>query len=142
MKTFPNASILSVAALALVVAAPAAFADNITVVGSSIPATTPVSSAMGTISVAQFNNVSGIYAGDTLNSIDITLSGSGSVTYTAELIANGGSGGNLTINTLTSSTTLKLTGATSPVNLLLSNTYTPGSPIFINTPGLAGEVIT
>jgi hypothetical protein len=84
---------------------------------------------MGTLSVNQFNNTSGPYAGDTLDSIVITLYGQGSVVFNAELFNNG----SLTINSLTTNVTLTASGAVAPVNLNLTDTYTPGSPIVINT---------
>jgi hypothetical protein len=73
----------------------------------------------------------------------ITLYGSGSVIFYAELIPNGGSGGSLTVDSLTTNVTLTATGASSPVSLSLTGTYTPaGGPIVITVPGIAGEVIT
>ncbi len=143
MKTLRNSSILAVAVAALaLVAAPVAMAGTVTYTSNTIPDTTSISSSMGTLSVNQFNNTSGPYAGDTLNSMVITLYGDGSVIFTAELVANGGSGGNLTVDSLTTDVTLTATGAVAPVHLNLTGTYTPGSPIVITTPGLAGEVTT
>jgi hypothetical protein len=144
MKTLRNSSIitLAVVALALLVATPMAFAGSITYTSNTIPDTTSISSNMGTLSVNQFNNTSGPYAGDILNSIDITLYGQGNVVFTAELIQLTGSGGNLTIDSLTTNVTLTATGASAPVNLNLTGTYTPGSPIVITTPGAGGEVTT
>jgi hypothetical protein len=143
MKTLRITSIITLAVVALaLVAAPVALADSITYTSNTVPDTTSISSNMGTLSVNQFNNISGTYAGDTLNSIIITLYGQGSVIFTAELIQLTGSGGNLTVDSLTTNVTLKATGASSPVNLNLSGTYTPGSPIVITTPGAGGEVTT
>ncbi len=144
MKTLRNSSILTLAvvALALLVAAPVAMAGTVTYTSNIIPDTTGISSNMGTLSVSQFNNTSGLYAGDTLQSIDITLYGQGNVVFVAELIQLSGTGGNLTIDSLTTNVTLKSTGASDPVNLNLTGTYTPGSPIVITVPGAGGEIIT
>lgn len=144
MKTLRNPAIIAVAvvALALLVASPMAFAGSVLYTSNTIPATTPISSSMGTLNLQQFNNVSGPYAGDILNSMVITLYGSGSVIFTAELVEYGGSGGSLTINSLTTNVTLTASGVTTPVNLNLTGTYTPGSPIVITTPGLPGEITT
>jgi hypothetical protein len=138
MKTLRNSSIitLAVVALALLVATPMAFAGSITYTSNTIPDTTSVSSSMGTLSVSQFNNTSGPYAGDMLNSIDITLYGDGSVIFSYDLLNPSSlSGGSLTINSITSTTTLTATGASSPVNLTLTGTYTPGSQIVDTTVG-------
>lgn len=143
MKTLRNTSIITFAfvALALIVA-PMAYANSVTFTSNTISSNTSISSNMGTLSVSQFNNISGPYVGDTLNDIIITLYGQGNVVFTAELVNNGGSGGNLTVDSLTTNVTLTATGANSPVNLALTGTYTPGSPIVITTPGLAGEITT
>ena len=142
MKTLRNSSLitLAVVALALLVAAPVAMAGSVTYTSNTIPSSTLVSSGMGTMSVSQFNNTSGPYTGDTLNDIIVTLYGQGSVVFTAQLIQLTGTGGNLTINSLTTNLTLTATGASSPVNLNLTGTYTPGSPIVITIPGTGGEI--
>jgi hypothetical protein len=145
MKTLRNSSIIAVAVVTLMlVAAPVASADSVTFSSNVIPNTTSIGSTMGTLSVHKFDNsATGAYAGDTLNDIIITLYGSGSVVFTAELVNNpGGTGGNLTINSLTTNVTLTAAGASSPVNLNLAATYTPSSAIVITTPGLAGEIST
>jgi hypothetical protein len=146
MKTLRNSSIIAVAvlALALLVASPMAFAGSVTYSSNIIPNTTSIGSSMGTLNVNQFNNISGTYAGDTLDDMIITLYGSGSVIFTAELVNNpGGTGGNLTINSLSTNVTLTASGASAPVNLNLTGTYTPsGGPIVITTPGLSGEIVT
>jgi hypothetical protein len=144
MKTLRISSIIAVAVVTLMlVAAPVAFAGSVTYSSNVIPNTTSIGSSMGTLNVQQFNNTSGPYAGDTLNDMVITLFGNGSVIFTAELVNNGGDpGGSLTINSLTTNVTLTATGASAPVNLNLTGTYTPGSPIVITVPGLAGLVTT
>lgn len=147
MKAFRKATLLSLflAVLALVAAVPVAFADTVSFTGTSIADTTFVnSSSMGTLDVAQFNNISGPFVGDTLDSVTITLSGDGSVIFSAQLDNpfSEPPPGNLTINSLTSNTTLTATGASSPVNLLLTGTYTPGSPIVITTVGPGGAITT
>jgi hypothetical protein len=137
MKILRNSSIITLAVVALaLVAAPVAMAGSITYTSNTIPDTTAVDTVMGTLSVNQFNNTSGTYAGDTLNSIVITLYGQGNVVFDYELIQKGGTGGSLTINSITSTTTLTATGAASPINLTLTGTYTPGSPIVDSTVGV------
>jgi hypothetical protein len=129
MKTLRNTSIitLAVVALALLVAAPVAMADSVTYTSNTIPNTTSTSSNMGTLALEQFNPSLG-----TLQSVDITLYGGGTVFFTAALTANGGTGGaTLTINSLSDTLTLKAAGASVPVNLALTGTYTPSSAIVI-----------
>ena len=140
MKTLRSTFIvLSIVALALIVV-PVAMAGTVTFTSNTIPDTTLVGPTMGNLSVSQFNTTSGPYMGDTLNSILVTLYGDGNVVFTAELIQLTGTGGNLTIDSLTTNLTLTATGASSPVNLNLTGTYTPGSPIVITTPGAGGEI--
>jgi hypothetical protein len=131
MKTLRNTSIMTVVivALALFAAAPVALAGSITYTSNTIPDTTSVTSSMGTLAVSQFNNTSGPYAGDTLDSIVVTLYGDGSVIFNYAFYPNGGSGGSLTVDSITTNLTLTATGAVAPVNLNLTGTYTPGSPI-------------
>jgi hypothetical protein len=138
MKTLRNTSIiLAVVALALLVAAPVAMAGTITYTSNTIPSTTtPTSSNMGMLALEQFNNTSGPYAGDTLNSIIITLYGGGTVYFSYDLISTGGTGGaTLTINSLSDALTLTASGATVPVNLTVTGTYTPSSTISDSTVG-------
>jgi hypothetical protein len=135
MKTLRNSSLitLAVVALALLVAAPTAFAGSITYTSNTIPTTTtPTSSNMGTLALEQFDPTIG-----TLDSIDITLYGGGTVFFSYGLGVNGGTGGaTLTINSLTDALTLTGAGASVPVNLTLTGTYTPsGGPIVVTTVG-------
>jgi hypothetical protein len=128
-------------ALALVAtAASVAKADStVTDTSNVIANTTLVSTSptMGTLAVSQFNNTSGTYAGDTLNWIDVTLYGvGGSVVFNYELFnPNSLSGGNLTVSTFTTNTTLKVVGASSPISLSLSGTYSASGTITDTTVG-------
>jgi hypothetical protein len=138
MKTLRSTFIvLSIVALALIVV-PVASADSVTYTSNTIPDTTSVSTTppMGTLSLAQFNNTSGTYAGATLNSILVTLYGDGSVTFNYELFnPNSLTGGSLVIDDIYTTTKLHALGAVSPITLTLTGTYTPGSEIDDTTVG-------
>ncbi len=132
MKAFRISSIFtaSIVALTFVAAASVAQADTLTVFGT--PAendSTPITSTTK-ISLAEFNNVTGLYAGDRLTSVEIILSGAGSTSYTAELIGNTGSA---TINSFSTNATLTLSSVPS-VTMNLTGTDTLSTPITL-TPG-------
>lgn len=84
MKAFRNVTLLSLslAALALV-AAPLAHAGSITYSTTEANASDNLNNELITPAIFQFNNISGIYAGDTLNSVVITFTGSGVTTLSA-----------------------------------------------------------
>ena len=141
MKAFRTTALtsLSLVALALVAAVPAAYADTLDVYGTpavndSNSITNPVP-----ITVAQFNNVTGIYAGDTLNSVEVILSGNGSTDYNYELIALTGyvTGSNAHITALTTTASLTLTGNSVNETLTINGTDSiPGGATFNTSSGL------
>jgi hypothetical protein len=140
MKAYRNVSLLSLsfAALALI-AAPAAFADTVTVTGTSISNSTPVSGSMGAMSVGGFYGAPGIVAGDTLTGVEILLSGGGTTQFNAQLVvspispASNGTPGSVTLNSFTTNATLTLNGVTTPVNLNLSGTANAGGAVLSTT---------
>jgi hypothetical protein len=126
MKTLRNSSIITlvVVALALLVAAPVAMADTVTVIGTTLPISTSVNGSMGTLSVGGFYSAPGIVAGDTLTSVEIILSGAGTTQFYAYIQISPippdpviGTTGNATLTNFTNTTTLTLSGLTPPLVL-------------------------
>ena len=137
MKTLRSTFIvLSIVALALIVV-PVAMADTVTVLGTSIPTSTSVTTIMGTLSVGGFYSAPGIVAGDTLTGVEIILSGSGS---TSNYVSIGNpppiytqptGNGSVTIADFTNTTTLTLSGLTP--SLVLSGTANAGGFVLTTT---------
>lgn len=144
MKAFRTTTLFSLflAAMALFLAAPTAFASSIAVYGTPAENDNTSISATTNINVVQFYSAPGIVAGDTLTSVEVILSGAGSTVFTAELINDGFGlpGGTGSFDTLTTDATLKLTSAAiSNLNLALSGTETFITPITLTVTGPAGE---
>lgn len=129
MKALRNAT-LSLAALALLVAAPVAYADSYTVSAQS------TNFSGSTLNVAQFNPALG-----TLNSVDITLSGFG----TTDIIATEIAGIPTSVNTLFTSVALQLTDPTVALTInqsLVGQPLVGGSPIGLFNPLSIGALAT
>jgi hypothetical protein len=85
MKAIRNVTLLSISllALALFAAAPAAYAGTITYSTTQANASDNLNNETVIPVIDQFNNVTGPYAGDLLNSVTITFVGTGMTTLTA-----------------------------------------------------------
>ncbi len=85
MKTLRNTSIftLAIVVLTLVAASPAASADTLTYTTTEANAPDNLTNEVVLPAIYQFNNISGPYTGDVLNSVTITFVGSGVTTLTA-----------------------------------------------------------
>jgi hypothetical protein len=133
MKTLRSTFIvLSIVALALIVA-PVASANTLTVIGSTVADSTSVTPSMGSLTVGGFYSAPGYVVGDILTGVEIILSGDG----TTQMYATLGSSiltppanltpGSVTLNSFGNTTTLTLSGLTSP--LVLTGTVSAGGTV-------------
>jgi hypothetical protein len=118
MKDFRYLALLplSIAVLALVAVAPAAYADTVTV-SASVPDTTSINT-VSSLSVDQFYSAPGIVAGDTLTGVELILSGDGTTVYSVTYSGTG----TATVSEFSTLASLNLTSSVPTITLSLSGT--------------------
>jgi hypothetical protein len=124
MKTLRNSSIITLAivALSLLVAAPVAYASTVTYTTTMSNASDNLTNETVLAAIYQFDNtISGLYAGQTLNSVTITFVGTGTTTLTA---TNSSPDTNSTGVQVLSDTTVTLNSSVSAIdNILVANDF-------------------
>jgi hypothetical protein len=122
MKAFRNVTLLSLSVAALALAAsPLAYAGSVSFTSIETNASDNLSGELVNPAIYQFNNTTGTYAGDTLNSVVISFVGSGVTTLTA---TNSDANNASTGVGVTSTTTVILDSTVGSIDsLLIANAF-------------------